>query len=145
MWHFMYALNGGSKGKKINSVLVKLRSSRHVWSKDDQVTYSILHLFPTVVFPFVSLTLLLLFSHCVVFDSLWPHCTAHKASQFFTICQRLLRLISIESVMPSSHLILFHPLLLPSVFPSIRVFSNDSVLRIRWPKDWSCFLFLTVF
>ena len=66
----MYALNGGSKGKKINSVLVKLRSSRHVWSKDDQVTYSILHLFPTVVFPFVSLTLLLLFSHCVVFDSL---------------------------------------------------------------------------
>ena len=45
--------------------------------------------------------------------------------------------MSIESVMPSSHLILFHPLLLPSIFPSIRVFSNESSLRIRWPKYWS--------
>src|SRR5574337_24666 len=45
--------------------------------------------------------------------------------------------MSVESVMPSNHLILFRPLLLlPSIFPSIRVFSNDSVLRIRWPKDW---------
>ena len=49
----------------------------------------------------------------------------------------LLKLMSIESVMPSNHLILCHPLLLPSVFPSIRVFSNESVLRIRWPKYWS--------
>ena len=45
--------------------------------------------------------------------------------------------MSIESVMPSSHLILFHPLLLPSIFPSIRVFSKESALHIRWPKDWS--------
>ena len=44
--------------------------------------------------------------------------------------------MSIESVMPSNHLILCHPLLLPSIFPSIRVFSNESALRIRWPKDW---------
>ena len=50
----------------------------------------------------------------------------------------LLKLMPIESVMPSNHLILCHPLLLPpSIFPSIRVFSNESVLRIRWPKDWS--------
>ena len=49
----------------------------------------------------------------------------------------LLRLMSIESVMPSNHLILCHPLLLPSVFPSIRVFSNESILRIRWPKYWT--------
>ena len=50
----------------------------------------------------------------------------------------LLKLMSIESVMPSNHLILCHPLfLLPSVFPSIRVFSNESVLRIRWPKYWT--------
>ena len=49
----------------------------------------------------------------------------------------LFKLISIESVMPSSHLILCHPLLLPSIFHSIRVFSNESVLRIRWPKYWS--------
>ena len=48
-----------------------------------------------------------------------------------------LRLTSIESVMPSSHLILCHPLLLPSIFPSIRVFSNESALHIRWPKYWS--------
>ena len=49
----------------------------------------------------------------------------------------LLKLMSIESVMPSNHLILCHPLLLLSIFPSIRVFSNESVLRIRWPKNWS--------
>ena len=55
-----------------------------------------------------------------------------------TNSQSLLKLISIESVMPSNHLILCHPLLLPpSIFPSIRVFPNESVLRIRWPKDWS--------
>jgi len=52
--------------------------------------------------------------------------------------QRLLKLMSFESVMPSNHLILCHPLLLlPSIFPSTRVFSNESVLRIRWPKYWS--------
>ena len=50
----------------------------------------------------------------------------------------MLKLTSIESVIPSNHLILWHPLfLLPSIFPSIRVFSNESALRIRWPKDWS--------
>ena len=52
--------------------------------------------------------------------------------------QSLLRLMSIESVMPCNHLILCHPLLLlPSIFPSIRVFSNESAIHIRWPKDWS--------
>ena len=55
----------------------------------------------------------------------------------FTISRSLLKLMSIELVMPSNHLILCHPLLLPSIFPSIRVFSNVSVLRIRWPKYWS--------
>ena len=55
-----------------------------------------------------------------------------------TNSQSLLKLKSIESVMPPNHLILCHPLLLPpSIFPSIRVFSNESVLRIRWPKYWS--------
>ena len=57
----------------------------------------------------------------------------------FTISQSLLKFKFIESVMPSSHLILCHPLfLLPSIFPSIRVFSNESALCIRWPKYWSC-------
>ena len=54
-----------------------------------------------------------------------------------TSSRRLLKLMSIKSVMPSRHLILCHPLLPPSIFPSIRVFSNESVLHIRWPKYWS--------
>ena len=61
-----------------------------------------------------------------------------QASLSITNSQSLLKLMSIESMMPSNHLILCRPLLLlPSVFPSIRVFFNESVLRIRWPKDWS--------
>ena len=63
---------------------------------------------------------------------------AHQASLSITNSQSLLKLMSIESVMPSNNLILCHPLLLlPSIFPSIRVFSNESVLHIRWPKYWS--------
>ena len=67
-----------------------------------------------------------------------PWTAAHQASLSITNSQSLLKLMFIESVMPSNHLILYHPLLFPpSVFPSIRVFSNDSVLRMRWPKYWS--------
>ena len=63
---------------------------------------------------------------------------AHQASLSFTISQSLLKLMSIESMMSSNHLILCRPLLLlPSIFPSIRVFSNESALRIRRPKYWS--------
>ena len=65
-----------------------------------------------------------------------PWTAAHQASLSFTISRSLLKLMSIESMMPSNHLILCRPLLLlPSIFPSIRVFANESVLRIRWPKD----------
>ena len=79
------------------------------------------------------------FNHSVMFDSLWPHWTAaHQASLSITNSQSLLKLMSIESVMPSNNLIFCHPcLLLPSIFPSIRVFSNESVLHLRWPKYWS--------
>ena len=67
-----------------------------------------------------------------------PWSAACQASLSFTISQSLLRLMSIESVMLSNHLILCHPFLLPtSFFPSIWVFSNESTLRIRWPKYWS--------
>ena len=67
-----------------------------------------------------------------------PWTVAHQASLSFTNFQNLLKLMSIELVMPSHHLILCYPIcLLPSIFPSIRVFSNESVLRIRWPKYWS--------
>ena len=67
-----------------------------------------------------------------------PWTTARQASLSITNSRSSLKLMSTESVMPSSHLILCHPLLLlPPIFPSIRVFSNESVLRIRWPKYWS--------
>ena len=67
-----------------------------------------------------------------------PWIAGHQPSLTFTISWGLLKLMSIESVMPPNHLILCHPvLLLPSVFSSIWVFSNESALCIRWPKDWS--------
>ena len=67
-----------------------------------------------------------------------PWTTACQASLFITNSQSLPKLMSIESVMPSNHLILCRPLLLlPSIFPSIRVFSKESALRIRWPQYWS--------
>ena len=70
----------------------------------------------------------------VVSDSATPWTAARHTSLFITNSRSLVKLMSIESVMPSNHLILCHPLLcLPSIFPSIRVFSNESVLRIRWP------------
>ena len=67
-----------------------------------------------------------------------PWTVASQASLSITNSRSFLKLMSIESVMPSNHLILCHPLLLlPSIFPSIRVFSSESILRIRWPKYWS--------
>ena len=71
-------------------------------------------------------------------DSETPRTAAHQASLSITNSQSLLKLLIMESVMPSNHLVLCHPLLLPpSIFPTIRVLSNESVLRIRWPKYWS--------
>ena len=67
-----------------------------------------------------------------------PWTAAHQAFLSFTISQSVLKLMSIESVMPSNHLILCRPLLLlPSLFPSIRVFSSELALHIKWPKYWS--------
>ena len=67
-----------------------------------------------------------------------PQTAAHQDSLSFTITQSLFKLMSTELVMPSNHLFLCRPLLLlPSIFPSIRVFTNESALRIRWPKYWS--------
>ena len=75
-------------------------------------------------------------SHVQLFATPWT--TACQASLSITNCQSLLKSTSIKSVMPSNHVILCHPLLLlPSIFPSIRVFSNESALCIRWPKYWS--------
>ena len=75
-------------------------------------------------------------SHVLLFVTPWT--VALQASLSTTNFRSLLKLMSIESVMPSNHLILCHPFLLcPSIFPSIRVFSSESVLCIRWPKYWS--------
>ena len=79
------------------------------------------------------------FSRSVVSNPLRPHGLQHVRPPCPSPTPRVyLKLMSIESVMPSNHLILCHPLiLLPSIFPSTRVFSNESVLHISWPKDWS--------
>ena len=77
------------------------------------------------------------FSCSVMSDSLTPWTAARQASLSITNSQSLPKFMSVELVMPSNHLILCRPLLPSSVFPSIRVFSNESVLCIRWPKYWS--------
>ena len=77
-----------------------------------------------------------LLSHVLLFVTPWT--ATHQAFPSSTHSRPLLKLMSIESVMPSNHLILCRPLLLlPAIFPSIRVFSNESALRVRWPKYWS--------
>ena len=81
---------------------------------------------------------LLLFNHSVVSDPLWPHGLQHARLPWPSPSPRACSDLSIESVMPFNHFILCHPLLLlPSIFPSIKVFPNESVLHIRWPKYWS--------
>ena len=78
------------------------------------------------------------FSRSIMSHSGIPWIAAHQASLSITNSWSFLKLMSIKSIMPSNHLILCHLLLLlPSIFPSIRVFSNESVLHIRWPKYWS--------
>ena len=91
-------------------------------------------LFMTVMMWFFSSVQLL--SHVRLFAT--SETAARQASLSITNFRSLLKFMSIESVMPANHLILCHPLLLPSIFPSIRAFSNESALCIRWPKDWSC-------
>ena len=85
------------------------------------------------------------FSHSIVSDPAIPWTAACQASLSITNSQSLLKLMSIESLVPSNHLILYHPfLLLASVFPSIKVFSKEAVLHIRWPKYWSFSLSISI-
>ena len=76
-------------------------------------------------------------THVLLFATATPWTAAHQASLCITNSWSLLNFMSIKSVMPSNHLILCHPLLLPSVFLSVKVFSNELAVRIRWPKYWS--------
>ena len=92
---------------------------------------SIIHLSMSIIhlstYP-VCLSIYVVFSRSVTSNSAIPWTAAHQASLSFTISWSLLKLMSIESVMPSNHLVLYHPLLLPpSIFPSIRMFSNESL------------------
>ena len=98
---------------------------------------SLLSMWHLFFFSFISFQ----FSSVQLLSPVWlfatPWTAAHQASLSISNCGSLPKPISIESVMPSNHLILCHPLLLlPSIFPSIRVFSNESALCIRWPKYW---------
>ena len=92
--------------------------------------------FWTLILPYLAVSSVQSLSHVWLFVTAWT--AARQTSLSITNSWSLPKPISIESVMPSNHLILCHPLLLlPSIFPSIRVFSNESALRIRWPKYWS--------
>ena len=103
-------------------------------SKPSHFSKSIIHFLLTLLDSFSSVQ----FSHSVVSDSAIPWIAARQASLSITNSRSLLKLMPIESVMPSSHLILCHPLLLlPPIPPSIRAFSNESTLCMRWPKYWS--------
>ena len=83
----------------------------------------------------INITVVQLLSCVQLFVTPWT--AAHQIPLSFTVSLSLLKLMSIELVMLSNHLTLYHPLLLPSIFPSIRVFSSESALHIRWPKYWS--------
>ena len=93
-----------------------------------------MHLF--IYLPWLALSSVQ-FCHSVVSDSLRPHRLQQATTPCPSSIPSLLKLMPIELVMPSNHFILYHPFLLPSNFPSIRIFSNESALRIRWPKYWS--------
>ena len=101
---------------------------------DNKWLYICWNIFPLYPLPFSSVQ----FSHSVVSDSVTPWTAACQASLSITNFWSLLKLMSIELVILFSHLILCYPLLLlPSIFPSIRVFSKESALYIRWPKYWN--------
>ena len=92
--------------------------------------------FYTITVLLVTIVVTVVIQRVQLFATPWT--VAHQASMSFPVSWSLLKLMSTESVMPSNHLILFHScLLLPSIFPSIKVFSNESVLHIRCPKYWS--------
>ena len=91
-----------------------------------------------LIWHFISNFWVSLFNRSIMSNSATPWIAAHQAFLSITNPWNLLKLMSIELVMPSNHLILCHPFLLPpSIFPSIRVFSNELVLHIKWPKYWS--------
>ena len=150
--HFLFSPKGQSSFKKMKQyflfqcgtsrlkpkflgILIKIETPSPKWDKP----FAKLHIEPTHSC-LLNIQGMLLFvqllSHAQLFATPWI--ATQQASLSFTISQSLLKLMSIESVMPSNHLILFHLfLLLPSISPSNRVSSSESALCIRWPKYWS--------
>ena len=118
---------------KILCILFLIQEEIFIWINNIDTSSGQSH----ILNPLISdLFVVQLLSHVRLFETPWI--AAHQASLSFTISRSLLKLLSIEWVMLSNHLILCHPLLLlPSIFPSIRVFSSASALRIRWPKYWN--------
>ena len=105
------------------------------WSSSP-LSQDVIHLGNGIMADVVPLVFVQSPSHVQLFVTSWT--VAHQASLSFTVSLSSFKLMSIESVMPSNHLILCRPLLLlSSIFPSTRVFSNESVLYVRWPKYWS--------
>ena len=120
-------------GKKNNIVCFKQETDHwklHYWGTQEEITWAVVISWIMHALQFSSV------AQSCLFETPWT--AAHQASLSITNSWSLLKLMSIESVMPSNHLLLCHSLLLlPSIFPSIRVFSNESILHIRWPKYWS--------
>ena len=132
-------------------VLTSKRRFENVYGEHELDLYEDQPLLPPF-FLLIGLKFHPLFQFVVVVQSLshvWlfanPRTAARQASLFFTISRSLLKFMFTVSVMPSNHLILCRPLLLPSIVPSIRVFSNESILPIRWPKYWSFSFSITPF
>ena len=107
-----------------------------VWERDLIYVYTHIMYIHTCFTLYMAVVVVQLLSGVWLFAT--PCAAAFQGSLSFTMSQSLLKLMSVESVMPSNHVILYHPLLLlPSVFPSIRIFSSELALHIRWPKYWS--------
>ena len=148
MTRLLVELTGASGIRQTYSFLVELRSWWCELTQGWSHTFLVLHILSMCYYlgqPHFQALLQIIqlnsvqFSHSVMSDSLWPCESQHtRPPKSITISRSSLRLMSIDSVMPYSHLILCHPLfLLPPIPPSIRVFSNESTLRMRWPKYWN--------
>ena len=126
-WLGLYILTAKGPGSILGWRIMIPQAERHSQEKKNIYIYTHTH---------TNISSVQLLSHVQLFVTPWT--AACQASLPIISSQSLLKLLSIESVMPSNQLILCHPLLLlPSIFPSIRVFSKESVICIRWPKNWS--------
>ena len=135
----MHACDNVCQTHELTKVIGPVNAREHLWKlKTSKFAYRGITVFTMCCCAFLMIFSSVQFSRSVMSDSLWPHGLQHARPPCPSPDSRSSpKPTSIESVMPSNHLILCHPLLLPSIFPSIKVFSNESALCIRWPKYWS--------